>query len=133
MYMHSFCSSRRFLRSSRSPFSFRSSAIARSYASGVSHTHEPSFSVWRYSTAWAELAAMASATITTRIAFMLFPVGSFDGERLQIRPDLGDLGVVQDLLPGRHLLLGPTVLHDDDEFAIAAPEHSEVPGVLAES
>src|SRR5439155_14074302 len=93
--------------------------------------------VWRYSVACANPTAMPSTTtpsarITTAV-FMLFPVRPFDGERLQERADLRDLAVVQDFSPRRHLLLGPSVLHDGHEFAVPSPELAQVRRVFTES
>src|SRR5256885_13279957 len=44
-----------------------------------------------------------------------------------------DLGVVQDFSPRRHLLLGPSVLHDGHEFAVPSPELAQVRRVFTES
>src|SRR5205809_7806768 len=77
-------------------------------------------------------ATTPSARVATAV-FMLFPVRPFDRERLQERADLRDLRVVENLLPRRHLAVGPSVLHDRDEFAVATPELAQVGRVFAES
>src|SRR5438876_6826077 len=62
---------------------------------------------------------------------MLFPGGAFDGERLEVGADLTDLLLGQVLLPGRHLFARATILHGDDEFAVAQRELSQVGRILA--
>src|SRR2546429_1040185 len=117
--MHSFSARKRSFTPSRSLFGRCCSTIARSYASGVVHTQEPSFSVCRYSPAWASPTTTPTTRITAEGALMLLPVRAFFGEGLEKGAELRDLGIVQDFLPRRHLPVDPSVLHNRDEFAVA--------------
>src|SRR5437016_10055677 len=106
--MHSFSARRRSFTPSRSLFGRCCSTIARSYASGVVHSQEPSFSVCRGSPACASPTTTPTTRMTADVVFMLFPVRAFFGERFEICAELRDLGIVQDVFPRRHLPIGPS-------------------------